>query len=131
MRTVNLILEALANSNDRGAGKRAMAFLDRIQQLHERQELDGDRDVVTYSLVLKCISNSDFVGLAEDAEKLLDEMEERVSNGQRNVAPNGTTYSIVIKIYGLCGKPDRAEAILERQYAAFQVRCGMIRCFGL
>jgi len=94
-KVLHCVIEAYVNSTAPDAPHRAVAFLQRTQQLYDKGKIPCKANVVGYTLALKCLAASSNRDLdkGQQMENLITEMEERSAKGDAGVAPNTMTYS--------------------------------------
>jgi pentatricopeptide repeat protein len=109
--SVNTVVHAWAESNDKGAVEGAEALLNAMQLWEGVQP-----DAYTYTAVIKAWARSDRNGAAMRCESFLNAMWAAFEKGNHQVKPNDVTYATVIYAWSRNkGKeaPYRAEALFR------------------
>jgi Pentatricopeptide repeat domain/PPR repeat len=114
-RSINACLDAWAKSGLDGADERIKAWIEKMQQAHEKN--GQSPDIWSYTHYLQALSKTGNPRMGDEAERVLQEVEEMYRKGYQSVKPNVLTFTNVIHCIALSGQDDsveRALAILDR-----------------
>ena len=115
--SLNMNLDSLAKSKERGSAERAEQLLVRIEKLYELGYYDERPDVVSYNAVLNAWARSREHDSAQRAEKLLQKMEELYACGDEELKPNVISFNCVLNAFANSkarGSPERAGEMLHQ-----------------
>ena len=100
----NTVLNALANSTERSAPRRAELLLDRMRSLYSSGENpEIEPDTVSLSTVMSCHARSKTREGAERAEELLNRsIESYVTNGNAKMKPDSIMFNCAILAWAYC-----------------------------
>jgi len=115
--SLNMNLDSLAKSRERGSAERAEQLLLRIEKLYELGYYEEKPDVISYNAVLNAWARSRERNCAQRAETLLQKMEERYANGDEDMKPNVISFNCVLNAFANSrakGSPARAEEMLHQ-----------------
>jgi pentatricopeptide repeat protein len=102
----NTVLNAYANSFERGAPRRAEMLLDRMKKLSATGEYSNiEPDIVSISTVMACHARSKKRANAERAEELLDQAIESYSLGNAKMKPDSIMFNCAILAWAHCSSP--------------------------
>jgi len=119
--SLNMNLDYLGKSGQRGAASRAEELLLRIEALHAEGYYEITPDTVSYNSVMNAYARHASATnrqSAEDARRLLGRMEEMtlddIARGGRGalVRPNAISFNTLILALGNSGQPEAAEELL-------------------
>lgn len=106
----NTVLNAYANSFERGAPRRAEMLLDRMKNLSSTGENpDIEPDIVSISTVMACHARSRKRANAIRAEELLDEAIKSYSLGNAKMKPDSIMFNCAILAWAQCSSTARDE----------------------
>ena len=100
----NTVLNALANSDERSAPRRAELLLDRMTSLYSSgKNLEIEPDTVSLSTVMSCHARSKSRKGAERAEELLNRsIESYVTHGNAKMKPDSIIFNCAILAWAYC-----------------------------
>ena len=116
--SLNMNLDSLAKSKERGSADRAEQLLLRIEKLYQVGYYQEKPDVVSYNAVLNAWAKSrERHQCAQRAETLLQKMEERYACGDKDMKPNVISFNCVLNAFANSsqrGSAQRAEEMLHQ-----------------
>lgn len=115
MKTLSIVMNAWAKSEDPRAAERAETLLREMEKLHREGILESPPSIISYSSVIECYGKSSTPGATEKAEALLQEMEQRSREGE-DLRPNVVAYRNLLFGYAKKGMVKETEAVLERMF---------------
>jgi pentatricopeptide repeat protein len=134
-KTFNWLIDAWAFSGELDAADNAAALLLRMEELHERAEMEANNnsstntnpnicpDVRSYTKVMNAISRSGRPDAGFLAEQLFSKMQTRYSSGKNMaVKPNSYTYTALMEAHANSGDAARAEDVLDMMIDAYATK---------
>ena len=118
--TFNSVLHTWAKSKEQIAATRALALLQRMQELDKSGVKGVKPDNRSYCIVLDCLANSKSKDAADEAERILDLMITQYKAGDDSIKPNTISFSTVINVFAKSRHPDagkRAGDVFDRMKA--------------
>lgn len=117
-----IIIDALAQSCDKGAPQRATSLLNQLEKVYKstgRRRKDLQPDVRMFTSILNLYANH---GMSIDAEKLLERMNMLYDNDDLVEPPNTVSYNCVLKSLHVSIKEANADVdkLLERAKCLLQ-----------
>ena len=126
LNTFNFLIDGWAFSNEPDACDKAMALLDRMEDMYYNYGENSPvcPDVRSYTKVINALSRSKRRDSASLAEQLLYKMDRLAESGENPSAkPNTFTYTAAIEAQtksGLEGSPEKAEELLVKMINRYQ-----------
>lgn len=109
--TFTSIMDAYARSNHPQAAQDAERVLFDYLQAHEQQSQSSKLSTITCDAVLNAWAQRGTPEAAARAQFLLERLEQFQN---KDIRPTAHSYATVIHAWALCGKADKAQAILDR-----------------
>ena len=113
-RCFNAALLTLANSNQRGNGKRALDLLRFMDTLRSEGFPDLSPDTHSFNIVMLALANCKERGASQKANNLLQRMLDSHKNGDTKLKPDLLSYNTVLTAYQKEGEAEAAERLLEQ-----------------
>mmetsp|Transcript_11174 Transcript_11174/g.14041 ORF Transcript_11174/g.14041 Transcript_11174/m.14041 type:complete len:680 (-) Transcript_11174:39-2078(-) len=120
--SLNMNLDYLAKSGQKGCARRAEELLLKIEKLYALGYYAAKPDIVSYNSVMYAyaVNESGEYNSTEEVLRILKRTKEISQEGDRNMIPNVVTMNILIKSFASTGAACKAKEILDDMEKAYQ-----------
>ena len=119
--TFNAVLKTWSRSGDRNASERALHIFQRMEEEHQRGNIDVKPDRITYNTLIHTLAKSARIDAMNHAERILALMESEEAKGNDRLSPNLFSYNTIIEGWSKVRDRDgatRAYALLQKVISA-------------